>query len=99
MMPRFSAAVRDYVTLTREERGLDYLRTNDLLQCTSQFTFLGTLLGIGLAFAVEIYDARVRSERDLSEALGMPVLGVIPSASRRRAQRRGLFRIKRPVSA
>jgi protein tyrosine kinase modulator len=62
-------------------------------------TFLGTLLGIGLAFVVEFYDSRVRSERDLTEAVGVPVLGVIPSAARGRVKRRGFFRTRRAVSA
>lgn len=39
--------------------------------------FLGGLLGIGLAFLMEMIDRRVRSAEDLSAALDMPVLGEI----------------------
>lgn len=38
-------------------------------------TFLGTLLGVGLGFLLELVDRRVRSGDDLSEILGVPVLG------------------------
>lgn len=43
--------------------------------------FLGTLLGIGLALVLELANRRVRSAEDLSEALNIPVLGAISSAS------------------
>jgi chain length determinant protein EpsF len=39
--------------------------------------FLGTLLGIGLAFLMEMLDRRVRSGEDLTAALDMAVLGEI----------------------
>lgn len=39
--------------------------------------FLGTLLGIGLAFLMEMIDRRVRSSDDLSAALDIHVLGEI----------------------
>lgn len=38
---------------------------------------LGTALGMGLAVAAETMDRRVRSETDLSDALDIPVFGVI----------------------
>jgi chain length determinant protein EpsF len=38
---------------------------------------LGSMLGVGLAMAAELLDRRVRSETDLSEALDIPVFGVI----------------------
>ena len=37
--------------------------------------FLGGLLGIGFAIAAEMLDRRVRSASDLSQILGLPVLG------------------------
>lgn len=37
-------------------------------------TFLGTLMGVGLAFAAEFADRRVRSADDLAAALDLPVL-------------------------
>ena len=39
--------------------------------------FLGVILGLGLALLLEMLDRRVRSEHDLNEALGLPVLGVL----------------------
>ncbi|MYN29082.1 chain length determinant protein EpsF [Duganella levis] len=39
--------------------------------------FFGSLLGVGLGFCAELFDRRVRSERDLVEALQIPVLGAI----------------------
>jgi len=39
--------------------------------------FFGSLLGVGLGFCAELFDRRVRSERDLIEALQIPVLGAI----------------------
>jgi chain length determinant protein EpsF len=43
--------------------------------------FLGTLLGVGLALTLELSRRHVRSAEDLVEALGVPVLGIISSAS------------------
>lgn len=39
--------------------------------------FLGTLLGVGGALLLELLDQRVRSAEDLTQMLGLPVLGVI----------------------
>jgi capsular polysaccharide biosynthesis protein len=41
---------------------------------------MGTILGIGSAFLIEVIDRRIRSERDLNETLHMPVLGVVGKA-------------------
>jgi capsular polysaccharide biosynthesis protein len=43
--------------------------------------FLGTLLGVGLALVLELANRRVRSGDDLADALGVPLLGSISSAS------------------
>lgn len=43
--------------------------------------FLGTLLGVGLALVLELMNRKVRSTDDLVEALELPVLGAISSAS------------------
>ncbi len=43
--------------------------------------FLGTLLGVGLALLLELSNRRVRSAHDLAEALELPVLGTISSAT------------------
>jgi Mrp family chromosome partitioning ATPase len=44
---------------------------------------LGLALGIGLAFLVEALDKRVRSEQQVEEALGVPLLGRLPRPTRR----------------
>ena len=49
--------------------------------------FLGTLLGVGAAFILEMLDQRVRSADDLSAMLGLSVLGVISKTNG--ARRRG----------
>ena len=40
--------------------------------------FLGGLLAIGTVLGREMTDRRVRSGRDIVDALGLPVLGVMP---------------------
>lgn len=45
---------------------------------TAVAVFVGTLLAVGLALVRELLDRRVRSTTDLVEALGLPVLGVVP---------------------
>lgn len=57
--------------------------------------FLGTLLGIGLAFLMEMIDRRVRSGEDLAATLDLPVLGELA----RGKKRRGWFPARRPVAA
>jgi chain length determinant protein EpsF len=48
---------------------------------------VGMMLAVGSVMLLEIVDRRVRIARDLTEALGLPMLGVLP----RPARRRGLF--------
>ncbi len=43
--------------------------------------FLGTLLGVGAAFVLEMLDQRIRSAADLSAMLGLSVVGVIPKSN------------------
>ena len=43
--------------------------------------FFGTMLGLGFALLMELFDRRVRSEHDLSEALGVPVLGMLAKSA------------------
>ena len=43
--------------------------------------FLGTLLGVGAALMLELSNRRVRSEEDIAEATGVPVLATIASAA------------------
>jgi chain length determinant protein EpsF len=48
---------------------------------------LGLLVGVALAFAIEMVDARVRSPEDLVAGLQAPALGVIPFVRPRRPAR------------
>jgi succinoglycan biosynthesis transport protein ExoP len=43
--------------------------------------FMGTMLGVGMALALEFVNRRVRSAEDLVEALGLPLLGAVASAA------------------
>lgn len=54
--------------------------------------FLGGLLGIAIGFLMELVDRRIRSEQDVSEGLGIPVLGVIGPNKKPRLWPLGLFR-------
>lgn len=58
-----------------------------ILMNTVLSVIVGALLGIGVALLLEFLDRRVRVPTDLIDALGLPMLGVVP----RPAQRRGLF--------
>jgi capsular polysaccharide biosynthesis protein len=53
--------------------------------------FVGTLLAVGVALLLELLDRRVRSLDEVSNALGLPVLGVMP-----KPMARSLLRGKRP---
>jgi capsular exopolysaccharide synthesis family protein len=44
-------------------------------------TILGLMLGVGLAFLIELLNDLVRSPRDVAKYLSVPLLGVIPEAS------------------
>src|SRR2546426_4254056 len=44
---------------------------------------LGGFLGVGLVFLAEALDKRVRSEREVEDALGLPLLGRIPKPDRK----------------
>ncbi len=50
-------------------------------------TVLGFLLSIGLAFLIELADDKVRTPRDVSKYLHIPLLGVVPDASEDRQVR------------
>ncbi len=43
-------------------------------------TFLGLMLGVGLAFLVELLNDKVRTPRDVIRFLQIPLLGIIPDA-------------------
>jgi Mrp family chromosome partitioning ATPase len=59
---------------------------------------LGGLLGIGLAFLAEALDKRVRSEAEIGEALGMPLLGRLPRPSRKLRRANELVMLAEPRS-
>jgi len=42
--------------------------------------FLGLLVGVGLAFLLELMDNSIKSSEDLTRRTGMPILGMIPHA-------------------
>lgn len=42
------------------------------------FAVLGTLAGLGLAVAATLTDRRIRTARELSDATGLPCIGVLP---------------------
>jgi chain length determinant protein EpsF len=55
--------------------------------------FLGGMLGMGLALALELVDQRVHGDQDLRQLEGIPVLGVIPASNTRNSTRRSLRRL------
>jgi len=58
----------------------------------------GGVLGIGLAFAAEALDKRVRSEGEIGEALGLPLLGRLPRPARRLRKANKLVMLTEPRS-
>ena len=60
--------------------------------------FLGTLLGVGIGFLVELLDRRVRSGQDIA-GLEIPVLAEVSKPGRRLAALRRMFSRTRPVLA
>jgi polysaccharide biosynthesis transport protein len=59
---------------------------------------LGLILGLGLAFAVETLDTRMRNVDELVKRLGLPLLGKIPAPARSLRRRRRLVMIDDPNS-
>jgi Mrp family chromosome partitioning ATPase len=59
---------------------------------------LGLVLGVGLAFFAEALDKRVRSEQEIEQILGIPLLGRVPRPSRRLRKRNKLVMLKEPSS-
>jgi chain length determinant protein EpsF len=60
--------------------------------------FLGTLLGVGIGFLVELLDRRVRSGQDIA-GLEIPVLAEVTKKGRRLDKLRQMFRRNRPALA
>lgn len=61
--------------------------------------FLGTLLGVGVGFMLELVDRRVRSGQDIVAALGIPVLAEVKKPSRLEAIVQRMVRRFRPAAA
>lgn len=61
--------------------------------------FLGSLLGVGIGFLVELLDRRVRSGQDIADGLDIPVLAEVTKKGRRLEALRRLFRRNRPAMA
>jgi Mrp family chromosome partitioning ATPase/capsular polysaccharide biosynthesis protein len=59
---------------------------------------LGGFLGVGLVFLAEALDKRVRTEREVEEALGIPLLGRIPKPDRRLEKAGNLVMLAEPRS-
>jgi len=51
----------------------------NVLRNTAIGAFAGLVLGLALAFFLEMFDTRVKSEDDLERMLDYPVIGVIPN--------------------
>ena len=64
---------------------LSPIRPNTNLIMTLASVF-GAALGIGVAFVAESLDRRARSPEDIEQALGVPVLGVVPIFRAKRRQ-------------
>jgi succinoglycan biosynthesis transport protein ExoP len=58
---------------------------------------LGVALGIGLAFLAEALDKRVRSEQEIEETLGVPLLGRVPRPTRRLQRENRLVMLDEPM--
>lgn len=61
--------------------------------------FLGSLLGVGVGFLVELLDRRVRSGQDIAAGLDIPVLAEVTKKGRRLRALRRLFSRNRPAMA
>ena len=57
---------------------------------------LGLLLGIGLAFAVDALDTRVRSSAEIGERLGLPMLARVPPPPKGLAKEHQLVMLAQP---
>jgi succinoglycan biosynthesis transport protein ExoP len=59
---------------------------------------LGAALGLGLAFLLEALDRRVRSESEIEDMLGMPLLGRLPEPARHLRDAKALVTLREPAS-
>lgn len=61
--------------------------------------FVGTLLGVGLGFLIELLDRRVRSDHDIVSGLGIPILAEVAKNNRLLEILRRMFSRKRMAVA
>jgi succinoglycan biosynthesis transport protein ExoP len=59
---------------------------------------LGLVVGVGLAFLADALDRRVRTEREIEELLGLPLLGRVSRPPRRLRKRNRLVMLAEPTS-
>jgi succinoglycan biosynthesis transport protein ExoP len=59
---------------------------------------LGAVLGLGLAFLAEALDRRVRSESEIEDTLGLPLIGRVPAPPRHLRDGNGLVMLAEPAS-
>jgi succinoglycan biosynthesis transport protein ExoP len=57
---------------------------------------VGGVLGLGLAFGVEALDRRTRSDKEIEELLGVPLLARVPTPARRLRESNRLVMINEP---
>jgi Mrp family chromosome partitioning ATPase/capsular polysaccharide biosynthesis protein len=60
---------------------------------------LGLVLGVGLAFAVDALDTRMRSATEIGESLGLPLLARIPPPPKKLAKSDELVMVAQPRAA
>jgi succinoglycan biosynthesis transport protein ExoP len=58
----------------------------------------GLVLGVGLAFFADALDKRVRTEQEIEEILGIPLLGRVPRPTRRLRKANKLVMLEEPSS-
>lgn len=52
---------------------------------------IGLVLGIGVAFLLELLDTTVKSEKDIEETINLPVMGIIGSIAKEKVSKRTLI--------
>lgn len=78
--------IKDFVEAS-SVKTIDYARlpeepsSPNVKRNTAIGLFLGLVIGLALAYFLEIFDTRVKSEDDLEKMLEYPIIGVIPNIS------------------
>jgi len=79
-----SQANQSYANLLTQAQPPAEHASPKLLLNTLLAVFLGVLLAVGVALLLELKDRRVRAPEDIINALGLPVLGVLPKPGAKR---------------